>query len=111
MFNFAAHRLTALSVDCIKACPFQQNLFALAYYQTNPDTQGAIAVAKLNSQEDLSLVQPMQSPPLLHITWARAIGRDDVFLLVAASRTNDVLIYEYTPHGSTLVLVKTLQVG
>jgi hypothetical protein len=30
---------------------------------------------------------------------------------VAASRTNDVLIYEYTPHGSTLVLVKTLQVG
>lgn len=45
MFNLTAHTTAHISIDCIKVCPFQENLFALAYYQTNPDTQGAIAVA------------------------------------------------------------------
>lgn len=97
MFNFAACTTTPLSVDCIKACPYVPNLFALAYYQTNPDTKGAIAVASLKSPEDVQLIHPLPSPPLLHLTWTRFIDRNDAFLLVAASRTNDVLIYEYKP--------------
>jgi hypothetical protein len=59
MFNFASTKLSHISVDCIKTCPFEENLFAFAYYQTNPDTQGAIAVAKLEHPEDIHHIQPI----------------------------------------------------
>jgi hypothetical protein len=53
MFNLAHQQLSHISVDCIKACPFQQHCFALAYYQTNPTEEGAIAVATIRSGPDL----------------------------------------------------------
>lgn len=93
MFNLKAHGLSHISVDCIKACPFDEGLFALAYYQTNPDTQGAIAVARLSESHHITTIQPLASPPLLHITWAASIANPANYLLVAASRTNDVLFY------------------
>lgn len=53
MFNLANQAVSHISVDCIKACPFQQDCFALAYYQTNPSEEGAIAVASLRNKADL----------------------------------------------------------
>jgi hypothetical protein len=111
MFNLAAQRASAISVDCIKACPFKQDCFALAYYQTNPTEEGAIAVASLRIAADVELIQPQPAPPLLHLTWCAALGREDVCLLAAASRTNDVLIYQYCLVSGELILMTTLQVG
>ncbi len=87
--------MSAISVDCIKACPFKQNCFAFAYYQTNPTEVGAISVTSLGAAADIELIHPQPAPPLLHLTWCAAIGRDDICLLAAASRTNDVLVYQY----------------
>lgn len=111
MFNISKETQATLSIDCIRACPFRPGCFALAYYQTNPDTQGAIAVADIRSGEDLFEIKPIASPPLLHVVWCAAIARNDICLLVAASRTNDVLVYEYHLTNRALTLRSTLQVG
>ena len=111
MFNFRTETQTHISVDCIRACPFRDRCFAFAYYQTNPETLGAIAVAVVKTGEGLAAIKPIPSPPLLHLVWCDAIGRKDICLLVAASRTNDVLVYEYQLTNGELTLRTTLQVG
>ena len=83
----------------------------MAYYQTNPDTQGAIAVARLSQSQQITTIQPLASPPLLHITWTASITNPANYLLVAASRTNDVLIYEYNPNLASLSLLRTVTIG
>lgn len=45
------------------------------------------------------------------MVWCAAIGRNDICLLVAASRTNDVLVYENHLTNKELTLRTTLQVG
>lgn len=111
MFNLKAHGLAHISIDCIKACPFEDDLFALAYYQTNPDTQGAIAVARLSESHHITTIQPLASPPLLHIAWTVSINNPANYLLFAASRTNDVFIYQYDPNLASLSLLKTVTIG
>jgi hypothetical protein len=44
------------------------------------------------------------------MVWARAINNHK-YILAAASRTNDVLIYEYDSKEKALTLSKTLQIG
>jgi len=73
MFNFVAQVESHISIDCIKVCPYQSNLFAFAYYQTNPTTLGAIAVATINEAADISSIQTVECPPLLHIVWSRSL--------------------------------------
>lgn len=111
MINFASIATSSISVDCIKHCPFRPNLFAFAYYQTNPDTKGAIAVAQVEGPTDLEQIEMVECPPLLHLVWARLIGWEDRCLLFAASRTDDVLIYECDLGSAKLTLKKTLAAG
>ena len=82
----------------------------MAYYQTNPTTQGAISVTHIHSPEDIEQVQPVACPPLLHLVWGRSLLQPDTYILAAASRTNDVLIYSYEPSSKTLLLVKTINI-
>jgi hypothetical protein len=53
MFAWAEGKKTAISVDCIKTCPWRKDTVAIAYYQTNPDTKGAIAVGEIREGKDI----------------------------------------------------------
>jgi len=44
MWNPLKEKEMDISVDCIKSCPYQPHLIAMAYYQTDPVTKGAISV-------------------------------------------------------------------
>ena len=54
MYEPIAHLITPISIDCIKQCPYQSELYAIAFYQTNPDTKGGIAVDTIRSPTDLT---------------------------------------------------------
>jgi hypothetical protein len=59
MYKAKSNKNSHISVDCIKACPYIPNLFALAYYQTNPTTMGAISVTKINTPNDINTIEPI----------------------------------------------------
>lgn len=40
-------------------CPYEANIAAMAYYQTNPDTKGAISVTKLDEPGRIHHVVPV----------------------------------------------------
>lgn len=82
-----------LSIDCVRTCPYQPALVAMAYYQTNPTTAGAISVTSLQHPDHLNTIKPIECPPLLHLVWGRSLTSATNYILAAATRTNDVLIY------------------
>lgn len=59
MLNLVQENISHISIDCIKTCPFQKNLVAMAYYQTNPTTQGAISVTHINQDNHLQQIAPI----------------------------------------------------
>jgi hypothetical protein len=111
MFDLKQTKETNISIDCVKTCPYEPALVAMAYYQTNPTTVGALSVTHLLGPEDLTLIQTLECPPLLHLVWSTSLRHPGCFLLVAASRTNDVLFYLYDPSTRKLSLLKVLSVG
>lgn len=48
---------------------------------------------------------------MLHLVWGRMIGEGNSYILAAASRTNDVHFYSYSPSKDVLSLEKTIQVA
>ena len=77
MFNITTQRETHISIDCIKVCPYRKGLVALAYYQTNPTTQGAISVAEIKEGKDIQEIVPLECPPLLHLVWSKRLGYEE----------------------------------
>ena len=104
MWKLAEERVMDISIDCIKVCPYHTSLTAIAYYQTDPTTKGAISVTNLQTSNDLAKVALVDCPPLLHLSWIKCIKSDECFLIAAACRSNDVMIYSYWPKQGTLAL-------
>lgn len=47
MFQLKSDTTSPINVDCIKVCPFDEQYFAFAYYQQNPNFTGGIAVRSI----------------------------------------------------------------
>lgn len=71
MLACLSHTTTPISPDCIKTCPWEPSTVAIAYYQTSPSTQGAIAVASVTQDKDIFEIQTVEAPPLLHLAWGK----------------------------------------
>ena len=102
---------SALSIDCIKVCPYNPRLVAMAYYQTNPTTEGAVSVTNIEQPTHIQHINTIPSPPLLHLEWTQHLQhQNSQYILAAATRTNLVLLYTYTPQTGQLQLANTIQI-
>lgn len=82
------------NIDCVKVCPLDSTLLAIAFYQQLPELTGGIALHSLTCPlETLSNIVIEDYGPILHLCWLDRIINDSYYLF-AAARNGRVLIIE-----------------